>query len=80
MQPNHINQGINVQLHTDAYTLADVTIVDLMGKTVSAQSQLSLTQGSNQLTFEVANLTAGQYILVVKTPQNTFQRSFVVVK
>ncbi|MBK9460061.1 MAG: T9SS type A sorting domain-containing protein [Sphingobacteriales bacterium] len=80
LYPNPTNSQLNLQLHTDTYTLADVTIVDLMGKTVSAQNQLSLTQGSNQLTFEVANLTAGQYILVVKTPQNTFQRSFVVVK
>ena len=63
LYPNPVADEVYVELNSDKNMEVDVTIIDMMGRTITSPRTFGLVQGHNQIAMDVASLTAGTYFV-----------------
>lgn len=76
--PNPASNEINITLDKDAGLSSDVIIYDLSGREVTSATKLNLGRGTT--TISVAELTAGTYVLEVRTAEGVAARKVNIFK
>jgi len=73
--PNPVRSTLSLQVQSSKTELVTVQVVDLLGK-VLHQEQSQLSAGLNNISFSVASLSRGNYVVVVKG-SNVLQQQFI---
>jgi len=79
--PNPVADVLTLDLTSATAGSTQVTIADLSGRTVVPATLLATEAGENRkVTMNVAELSNGTYLLIMKRDGNTVTRSFVVAR
>jgi hypothetical protein len=76
--PNPVSDVLNLKVNFDAPLDATITIAELSGRVITFEDRAGLT--NDNLTFNVANMAAGTYLVRVATKEGTKTTKFVVAK
>jgi len=74
--PNPANNQLNVAISQEGDSYIQISIVDLVGKTVF-KTEKQMTGRKNTLSLDIAELPAGMYMLMVNGKIKSFQSKFV---
>ncbi len=80
INPNLANKGraVNLVMHANKGFDADINIVDVQGRVVLSEPQKRFDQGENNYRIETSNLSAGIYIVTIRTETGVLNRKLVV--
>jgi hypothetical protein len=78
--PNPASQSVNVDLYLPTASAVTVYIADITGSIVRQQDFDMLSGGSHSIGFDVSDLTAGGYQIVVKTRSQTMVKALAVIR
>ena len=78
VSPNPFTTGLQVRLYLPQQQEFDITVKDMMGKTVKAVGQ-ELTEGENQFTIDFSqdDLSSGMYLLTIASGDKKIVRKIV---
>ena len=80
LYPNPAKDNLVVSFNLSDNGHVQIEVLDVMGKRVISQDFDNLSSGQNQQEINVANLSNGNYSLVVKTSQSVELQQFVIIK
>lgn len=75
--PNPASDLVNVNVTLNSNELVKVSMMNLLGETVSSQSR-SMNAGSNNIQFSTYNLDPGVYLITVSTAESKATTRVVV--
>ena len=76
--PNPAGNFVNVQFELNASTNVTISLVDLNGRKVQSNNY-SLTNGKQQIKFDLQNITDGSYLVVISEGNNSIYSKAIVV-
>lgn len=79
LAPNPASSGTNLFVISPVAQEVDVAFYDVLGQRVLA-GNYQVTEGSNQLQFDVSRLAAGIYSIIVTTADQRFAQKMVVTR
>ncbi len=74
--PNPANSNLNVRIQSEVSESGNVEVYSMTGEKVIAQNEIALNAGANSVTLDINNLTAGNYIVTVKTASGVSTQRF----
>ncbi len=77
LYPNPTAGNVNVQLESDSYQSGQLSIINVEGRVAYSKS-VSLSMGGNIIQLNDLNLSAGSYMVVIKTERNLYNRPLIV--
>lgn len=78
--PNPASEFISVQLYMPEAMMATISLFDISGKLISVLYMDRIKKGENLLTFDVAHLKAGTYIIRITNTDNVFLSEKIIKK
>lgn len=80
LYPNPVRDNLTVDIHTIENFRLNAFIFDEQGKIILQQSEIQLTSGQNQVSFDTSSLIPGSYLLQLQKGVQHTTRQFIVVK
>jgi hypothetical protein len=77
--PNPTRDQLNVQLELFVEGRVEITVMDMLGREAMPTIALTASSGSNRTTIDVADLTAGTYLLRFTTGDRVVTQQFMKV-
>lgn len=78
--PNPVGDKLNIDMKLEYDDVAEIELIDNIGKKISLASNLFLKKGNHSLIFEKLDLPDGVYILSVVTPQAVINTKIIIRK
>jgi len=78
--PNPAVDNATVSIQANDATVANVKVMDMVGKTVLEMNNVNVNSGSTTIELNTANFNAGVYMLVVTMDGNTSTKQLVIQK
>lgn len=76
LAPNPAKEQLSVSLNALGNMDCELTIVDMSGKVIATKT-VNAQQGSNTFALDVTTLDQGSYMMIVRTENTTFRKSFL---
>jgi hypothetical protein len=77
LYPNPTSGVLNLELNLESDVICRIDLYDLQGKMVKRLEEKLLVQGSNEVKFNVSELSAGSYLLKIDTELGMITRQVV---
>lgn len=77
ISPNPAFDKITVTLNAEKYETGDIRILDLTGRTLDDSGMKEFVKGTNQILFNIQNLSTGLYIISYKTGVKSVHAKFI---
>jgi hypothetical protein len=76
--PNPMNSEANITLTTGAFDRVQMVLLDVLGHTVQAVADGTLSAGDHSYSLDVSRIPDGTYYLRIQTSSQTVTKSIVV--
>lgn len=77
LYPNPASTSLSIDYQSMAYTQAEVTLTNMLGRVVDHKA-FDVQNGGNTLNFDVASLSPGVYMYTIQDNQKTFTGRFTI--
>ncbi len=77
LYPNPVRSNVYIEFNAKEASKADIVIYDLRGRVVFSQAS-STAKGLNKVSFNLADLPSGTYVLKVTVDEQQFTKKFLI--